>query len=136
MNAELTRKLLKRFSILYQDYDSPMTQISTAQCLRQISPLLHRRKNRRFVAQLLTELYGFFISKVEQGGTRTAKAERRNAGRNARGDLQLPAIKTKTKPTWLVDSALPGSERIISTMRETRVSPLPSLLLQGIRSRA
>ena len=26
MNAELTRKLLKRFPILYQDYDSPMTQ--------------------------------------------------------------------------------------------------------------
>jgi hypothetical protein len=26
MNAELTQKLLKRFPILYQDYDSPMTQ--------------------------------------------------------------------------------------------------------------
>lgn len=26
MNAELTQKLLKRFPVLYQDYDSPMTQ--------------------------------------------------------------------------------------------------------------
>jgi hypothetical protein len=26
MNAELTRKLVKRFPVLYQDYDSPMTQ--------------------------------------------------------------------------------------------------------------
>jgi hypothetical protein len=24
MNAELTQKLLKRFPVLYQDYDSPM----------------------------------------------------------------------------------------------------------------
>src|ERR1051326_9317315 len=26
MNGELTKKLLKRFPVLYQDYDSPMTQ--------------------------------------------------------------------------------------------------------------
>jgi hypothetical protein len=26
VNAELTRKLVKRFPVLYQDYDSPMTQ--------------------------------------------------------------------------------------------------------------
>ena len=26
MNADLTQKLVKRFPVLYQDYDSPMTQ--------------------------------------------------------------------------------------------------------------
>jgi len=26
MNAELTQKLVRRFPVLYQDYDSPMTQ--------------------------------------------------------------------------------------------------------------
>ena len=26
MNAELTQKLVKRFPVLYRDYDSPMTQ--------------------------------------------------------------------------------------------------------------
>ena len=86
MDAELTRKLLMRVPILGQDYYSRMTQISTALCLRQILPVLHRPKNRRFVAQLLTELYGFFISKVEQGGTRTAKGgtEKRRSKRERR----------------------------------------------------
>jgi hypothetical protein len=45
-------------------------------------------------------------------------------------DLQLPASKTKTKPTWLLDSALPGSAQIDSMMRQTRASPVPLPLLQ------
>jgi hypothetical protein len=38
---------------------------------------------------------GNFYLQTGEGGTRTAKAERRNAGQSARGDLQLPAVKLK-----------------------------------------
>lgn len=48
----------------------------------------------------------------------------------------VASYRNQKKPTWPVDSALPGSESIVSMMREARISPLPSPWFQGTRSRA
>ena len=54
--------------------------------------------------------------------------EKRRSKRERR--FAVASCKTKTKPTWLVDSALPGSTQIVSIMRKTRLSPLPSYCLK------